>query len=68
MSGKEPQRASFMYAMKAVIWSFFGLRRKSDFEKDQVKLNPVHFIVAGVLGAAIFIGLLITVVKLVVSQ
>ncbi|UGQ47148.1 DUF2970 domain-containing protein [Massilia endophytica] len=68
MSGKEPQRASFMYAMKAVVWSFFGLRRKSDFEKDQVKLNPVHFIVAGVLGAAIFIGLLITVVKLVVSQ
>lgn len=68
MNGKEPQRASFMYAMKAVVWSFFGLRRKSDFEKDQVKLNPVHFIIAGVLGAIIFVGLLITVVKLVVSQ
>jgi len=68
MSDKEPQRASFMYAMKAVVWSFFGLRRKSDFENDQVKLNPVHFIVAGVLGAIIFVGLLITVVKLVVSQ
>jgi hypothetical protein len=68
MNDKEPQRASFMYAMKAVVWSFFGLRRKSDFENDQVKLNPVHFIIAGVLGAIIFVGLLITVVKLVVSQ
>jgi Protein of unknown function (DUF2970) len=68
MNDKEPQRASFMYAMKAVVWSFFGLRRRSDFEKDQVKLNPVHFIIAGVLGAIIFVGLLITVVKLVVSQ
>lgn len=68
MSENEPQHASFLYAMKAVVWSFFGLRRKSDFEKDQVKLNPVHFIIAGVLGAIIFVGLLITVVKLVVSQ
>jgi len=68
MNDKEPQRASFMYAMKAVVWSFFGLRRKSDFENDHVKLNPVHFIIAGVLGAIIFVGLLITVVKLVVSQ
>jgi len=68
MNEKEPQHASFLYAMKAVVWSFFGLRRKSDFEKDQVKLNPVHFIIAGVLGAMIFVGLLITVVKLVVSQ
>lgn len=68
MSEKEPQHASFLYAMKAVVWSFFGLRRKSDFEKDQVKLNPVHFIIAGVLCAMIFVGLLITVVKLVVSQ
>jgi hypothetical protein len=68
MKEKEPQQASFLYAMKAVIWSFFGLRRKSDFENDQVKLNPVHFIIAGVLGAMIFVGLLITIVKLVVSQ
>jgi hypothetical protein len=68
MKDKEPQHASFLYAMKAVVWSFFGLRRKSDFEKDQVKLNPVHFIIAGVLGAMIFVGLLITIVKLVVSQ
>lgn len=66
---EQPRRqASFLYAMKAVIWSFFGLRRKSDFDKDDVKLNPVHFILAGVLGAALFIGLLITIVKFVVSK
>jgi hypothetical protein len=67
MAEQEPQRSSFMYSMKAVVWSFFGLRRKSDFEKDPAKLNPVHLIIAGVLCAALFVGLLITVVKLVVS-
>ncbi len=60
--------ASFMYSMKAVLWSFFGLRRKSDFDTDSARLNPLHVVIAALLGAAIFIALLITVVSLVVSQ
>jgi hypothetical protein len=63
-----PRYAPFSYAMKAVIWSFFGLRRKSDFDTDSVKLNPVHFIIAGLLGVAIFITLLISIVKFVVLK
>lgn len=65
---KKRQQASFMYSLKAVIWSFFGLRRKSDFETDSAKLNPVHVIIAGLLGAALFIALLVTIVKFVVSK
>jgi hypothetical protein len=65
---KLQQQASFMYSMKAVIWSFFGLRRKSDFDTDSVKLNPLHIVIAALLGVAVFIGLLITIVKLVVSK
>ncbi|MGO4379334.1 DUF2970 domain-containing protein [Pseudoduganella sp. RAF53_2] len=60
--------ASFLYSMKAVIWSFFGLRRKGDFDKDTEKLNPVHVIIAALLGVAIFIGLLISVIKFVVLK
>ena len=59
---------SFLYSMKAVIWSFFGLRRKSDFDQDQHKIKPVHVIVAGLLGAALFIALLVSIVKFVVSK
>ncbi len=70
MDDKKPavQHASFMYSMKAVFWSFFGLRRKSDFDTDSAKLNPVHIIIAGLLGVAVFITLLISIVKLVVSK
>eukprot|EP01034_Spumella_vulgaris_P034455 gene34455-42493_t len=56
-----------MYSMKAVIWSFFGLRRKKDFDQDGAKLNPFHVIIAALIGVALFIGLLITIVKFVVS-
>ena len=62
------KKASFMYSMKAVFWSFFGLRRKSDFDSDSAKLNPVHIVIAAVICVAIFITLLISVVKIVVSK
>ncbi|GJJ00426.1 membrane protein [Duganella rhizosphaerae] len=68
MEEEKKKQASFMYSMKAVFWSFFGLRRKSDFDTDSAKLNPVHIIIAALIGVACFIGLLITIVKVVVSK
>jgi Protein of unknown function (DUF2970) len=49
-----------------VFWSFFGVRRRSDFEND-VKLNPLHVIAAGFIGAALFIIVLLVVVRAVVG-
>ncbi|HWW69381.1 MAG TPA: DUF2970 domain-containing protein [Duganella sp.] len=62
------KKASFLYSLKAVFWSFFGLRRKSDFDTDSAKLNPLHIVIAALIGVAVFIGLLITIVKLVVAK
>lgn len=62
------RKASFGATMKAVFWSFFGIRKKSDYEKDAQQLNPVHVIVAGVIGALIFIGTLLLIVKSVVGK
>ncbi|HVK96033.1 MAG TPA: DUF2970 domain-containing protein [Noviherbaspirillum sp.] len=52
--------------MAAIAWSFIGLRRKKDFDKDVTGLNPVYVIIAGLIGVAIFITTLIVIVKLVV--
>jgi hypothetical protein len=60
-------KPSFLYSLKAVLWSFVGLRRKRDFDQDEGKLNPVHVIVAALIGVALFIGVLIAIVKMVVS-
>lgn len=62
------RKASFLATAKAVFWSFFGVRKKSDYESDAAQLNPVHVLIAGVIGAAIFVGILIVIVKIVVAK
>ncbi|MYM30915.1 Protein of unknown function [Duganella sacchari] len=62
------KKPGFLYSMKAVLWSFVGLRRKRDFDEDQQGLNPFHIILAALLAVAVFIGLLISIVKLVVAK
>ncbi|MBC8119351.1 MAG: DUF2970 domain-containing protein [Burkholderiaceae bacterium] len=59
-------RARFLSTMRAVLWSFFGVRRKSDYERDAAELNPVHVIITGLLAAALFVIVLLTIVNLVV--
>ena len=62
------RNASFGATMKAVFWSFFGIRKRSDYEKDAASLNPVHVIIAGLIGVLLFIGVLVVVVKIAVAQ
>ena len=65
---QQERKASFGASMKAVFWSFFGVRKRRDYDRDAANLNPVHVILAGLLGALIFIGVLVLVVKLAVAQ
>ena len=65
---EQPQKASFLYSLRAVVWSFTGLRRKSDFDTDSAKLNPVHVVIAGFLAGACLVGILISIVKFVGSK
>lgn len=59
--------SSFGQSMKAVMWSFFGVRKRRDLEADAARLNPLHVVIAALIGAAIFIAILIVVVRLVVG-
>lgn len=51
--------------VKTVLYGFIGVRRKADHEG--AKLNPVHVVIAAVVLVAIFIGTLITIVRIVVG-
>ena len=62
------RKGSFVQTMKAVAWSFFGVRKGSDYEKDVSQLNPVHVVVAGVIGAVLFIILLLLLVNWVLAS
>jgi Protein of unknown function (DUF2970) len=60
--------ASFVQTVKAVAWSFFGVRKRAGYEQDVQQLNPVHVIVAGVLAALLFVLTLVLIVRWVVSS
>ena len=59
---------SFMQTMGAVFWSFFGVRRSRDMGADVSKLNPVHLLIGGLLGAALFVVALVLLVRWVVGS
>jgi hypothetical protein len=61
------RKLSFLATMKAVFWSFFGVRKRSDYEADTQQLNPVHVIIAGLVAAALFVLVLVLIVKAVVG-
>ena len=62
------QTGTFLQTARAVAWSFFGVRRAADLEEDVQRLNPVHVVVGGVLGAALFVVALVWLVKWVVGS
>ena len=69
--GEEPsptaRKANFGQTFRAVAWSFLGIRRSADHEQDVKKLNPIHVVIAAVLGAAVFVVFLVVLVHFVIG-
>ncbi len=42
-------------AFKAVFWSFFGVRKAMEYDRDSVALTPLQVIIAGLVSALVFI-------------
>lgn len=59
---------SFGQTVKAVAWSFVGLRKGAGYQQDVQRLNPVHVIVAGLIGAALFVLSIVVLVRWVVGS
>ncbi len=61
------KKSTFLQSMVAVLWAFLGVRKKSGLQEDVASLSFVHIIIAGVIGAMLFMGVLLLIVKTVVS-
>ena len=66
LSAAARRNASLMQTARAVAGSFFGGRKKSGYEDDAAQLNPVHVILMGIAGAALFVAVLLVIIKHVV--
>ena len=62
------RKASPLQTLRAVAWSFFGVRRALDHEQDLAQLNPLHVVIAGLIGAAVFVASLVIPVNWVVGS
>ena len=64
----QPRRASPGEVAKAVFWSFFGVRKRKDYDSDSASIKPLQIVIAGLIGAALFVLTLVGIAKLVTSQ
>nr|WP_306441428.1 DUF2970 domain-containing protein [Parazoarcus communis] len=49
--------------MRAVLWSFIGVRKRRDYHDDAASLDPRAIVVAGVLAGVVFVLVLVGVVN-----
>jgi hypothetical protein len=61
------RKANIGQTIRAVAWSFLGIRRSADHAEDVQKLNPIHVVIAAVLGAAVFVVFLVVLVHVVIG-
>lgn len=60
-----PAGLSRLAAARAVLWSFFGVRKMRHLEADSLSITPLAAIGAGLAVAFVFVLTLIGIVRLV---
>lgn len=63
-----PVKSSFLQTIKAVAWSFVGIRKQSGYEDDLAKISPLHVIVVGLVAVLLIVVGLIVFVNWVVAK
>ena len=63
-----PRQGSLWRTIRAVGWSFFGVRKNSGVQDDVTKLNPLHIIAVALVAVALFVCALILFVRWVAGS
>jgi hypothetical protein len=66
-SSMEPKTATLPQVAGAVFWSFFGVRKGKNMQRDAVTIKPLHVIVVGVALAALLVFALLALVRVILS-
>jgi len=64
---QKSEKASLWQVIKAVFWSFAGIRKKSDLEKDAEMIQPSQVVIGGLIGGLFFVVSILLLVKWVTS-
>ena len=63
MRGRMAEKGNLKAAL-AVFWSFFGVRKRRDYDADAKSLTPAQVIIAGLIGGLAFVLTMLLVVYL----
>lgn len=66
LQSPQKRKLAFWATLSAVLWAFLGVRRKSDYQQDIERLNPLHLMAIGIVMALVFVLGLIFLVNWVV--
>ena len=67
-SSSEPTSAApLRQVIGAVFWSFFGVRKRAAMTTDATRIRPWQVILVAMVLAALFVGTLVTIVRIVVA-
>ena len=59
------RKATPLQVVKAVLSAFIGIRNRTAHEHDVVTLTPLQVIIAGIIGAVIFVLSLVMLVRFI---
>ncbi len=65
---KRSSLVMILISMRAVSWGVLGVRKRSGQDADMASVTFVHIVLAGILGAIIFMAILLMIVKAVVTN
>jgi len=61
-----PRQATWAEVVPVVLASFFGVRKRGAMRKDAVRVRPHQVVVAGLAAAALFVLVLLLLVRVII--
>ena len=68
MADEDKQTPSLLDVARSVLWAMIGVQKSKNHERDFKHGKPWQYVIVGLIGVAVFITIIITVVKFALSM
>lgn len=68
MTDEDKQTPSLLDVARSVLWAMLGVQKSKNHERDFKHGKPSQYIIVGLIGVALFIAIIITIVKFALSM
>ncbi len=68
MSDEDKKVPTLLDVARSVLWAMLGVQKSKNYERDFKHGKPSQYIIVGLIGVAIFIAIIIMIVKIALSS